>query len=84
MLLSGCNKNAYALSSLSDHHCLPGQSMGFCLLPNIPIAIEAAKAMYGAEKVAVVDWDVHHGNGTQAIYYHRSNVLTLSLHLRFG
>ncbi|MCH7629652.1 MAG: class II histone deacetylase, partial [Proteobacteria bacterium] len=62
------------------HHARPQQSMGFCLLCNIPIAIEAAKAQHGLGKVAVVDWDVHHGNGTQAVYYDRGDVLTISLH----
>ncbi|MEM8532486.1 MAG: class II histone deacetylase [Chloroflexota bacterium] len=79
-VLNGRNQNAYALSRPPGHHCLPDQSMGFCLLANIPIAIEAAKVAHGVERVAVVDWDVHHGNGTQAIYYHRSDVLTISLH----
>lgn len=54
--------------------------MGFCLLCNIPIAIEAARARHGALRVAVVDWDVHHGNGTQAVYYDRDDTLTISLH----
>jgi acetoin utilization deacetylase AcuC-like enzyme len=54
--------------------------MGFYLLANIPIAIEAAKAEHGLGRVAVVDWDVHHGNGTQAIFYDRPDVLTISLH----
>ncbi len=49
-------------------------------MANIPIAIEAAKAAFGIEKVAVVDWDVHHGNGTQTIFYNRPDVLTISLH----
>ncbi|CAI1506466.1 Histone deacetylase-like amidohydrolase [Serratia quinivorans] len=54
--------------------------MGFCFLANIPIAIERAKAKYGLGKVSVLDWDVHHGNGTQHIYWQRDDVLTLSLH----
>ena len=54
--------------------------MGFCLLANIPIAIESARAKHGIERVAVLDWDVHHGNGTQAIYYDDPNTLTISLH----
>ncbi len=54
--------------------------MGFCMLANIPIAIEAAKARFGLKRVAVIDWDVHHGNGTQHIYYERDDVLTISLH----
>ena len=54
--------------------------MGFCLLANIPIAIEAARAKHGIERVAVIDWDVHHGNGTQSIYYDDPDTLTISLH----
>jgi len=79
-VMSGKHSNAYALCRPAGHHCLPGGSMGFCLLCNIPIAIEAARAKYGALRVAVVDWDVHHGNGTQAVYYDRDDTLTISLH----
>jgi acetoin utilization deacetylase AcuC-like enzyme len=79
-VLRGEVDNAYALSRPPGHHCLPDQAMGFCFLANIPIAIEAAKARFGIERVAVIDWDVHHGNGTQAIYYDRGDVLTVSLH----
>nr|WP_047166163.1 class II histone deacetylase [Sphingomonas sp. Y57]AEO21835.1 propanil hydrolase [Sphingomonas sp. Y57] len=79
-VLTGKVRNAYALSRPAGHHCLPDTPMGFCLLANIPIAIEAARARHGIERVAVVDWDVHHGNGTQACYYDRSDVLTISVH----
>lgn len=79
-VLSGSFRNAYSLSRPPGHHCLADGSMGFCLLVNIPIAIEAARAEHGLEKVAVLDWDVHHGNGTQAIFYDRPDVLTISLH----
>lgn len=72
--------NAYVLSRPPGHHCLPEQSMGFCLLANIPIALEAARANYGLGRVAVLDWDVHHGNGTQAVYYDRDDTLTISIH----
>jgi acetoin utilization deacetylase AcuC-like enzyme len=54
--------------------------MGFCLLANIPIALEAARARRGVGRIAVVDWDVHHGNGTQAIYHDRDDTLTISVH----
>ena len=47
---------------------------------NIPIAIETARAVHGLGKVAIVDWDVHHGNGTQAVYYERGDTLTISIH----
>lgn len=72
--------NAYALSRPPGHHCLRDQAMGFCFLANIPVAIETMKARHGLARVAVVDWDVHHGNGTQAIYEERGDVLTISLH----
>lgn len=79
-VLEGRLDNAYALSRPPGHHCLPDRAMGFCFLANIPIAIERAKARFGIDRVAVVDWDVHHGNGTQHIYWRRGDVLTLSLH----
>lgn len=79
-VVSGKAQNSYALCRPAGHHCLADTPMGFCLLANIPIAIEAAKANHGVERVAVVDWDVHHGNGTQSIYYDRSDVLTISVH----
>jgi len=72
--------NAYSLSRPPGHHCLPSQSMGFCFLANIAIAIEQAKAKQGLGRVAVVDWDVHHGNGTQHIFWQRDDVLTISIH----
>lgn len=72
--------NAYALSRPPGHHCLPDFPNGFCLLANIAIAVETARARHGLGKVAIVDWDVHHGNGTEAIYYARNDTLTISLH----
>ena len=72
--------NAYALCRPGGHHCLPATPMGFCLLANLSIAIEAARAKRGLSRIAVVDWDVHHGNGTQAIFYERADTLTISLH----
>ena len=79
-VLTGRARNAYALSRPPGHHCLPEFPNGFCLLANIAIAIEAALADGLTERVAVIDWDVHHGNGTEAIFYDRPEVLTISLH----
>ena len=78
--LRGDVRNAYALSRPPGHHCLPDFPNGFCLLNNIAIATEAAIAETLVERVAIIDWDVHHGNGTEAIYYDRDDVLTISLH----
>ncbi len=72
--------NAYVLSRPPGHHCLPDAGMGFCLLANIPVALEALRAAHGPLRAAVVDWDVHHGNGTEAIYLDRADTLTISLH----
>jgi acetoin utilization deacetylase AcuC-like enzyme len=79
-VLDGKLGNAYALSRPPGHHCLPDWQNGFCLLANIAIAVEAALAGRKAGRVAVLDWDVHHGNGTEAIFYDRADVLTVSLH----
>ncbi|MCB2128987.1 MAG: class II histone deacetylase [Rhodobacteraceae bacterium] len=79
-VMAGRLANAYVLSRPPGHHCLPDQGMGFCLLANIPVALEALRAEMGPVRVAVVDWDVHHGNGTEAIFYDRADTLTISLH----
>ena len=79
-VLAGRVRNAYALSRPPGHHCLPDWPNGFCLLANIAVAIEAAKARGEAARVAVLDWDVHHGNGTEHIFYERDDVLTISIH----
>ncbi len=79
-VLDGRLANAYALSRPPGHHCLPDWPNGFCLLANIAIAIEAARAEGKASRIAVLDWDVHHGNGTEAIFYEDPDVLTISLH----
>lgn len=79
-VVTGRFRNAYALCRPAGHHCLPDMPMGFCLLCNIPIAIEAARARHGVGRVAVLDWDVHHGNGTQHVYYDRGDTLTISIH----
>ena len=61
------------------HHAEPDRAMGFCLLNNVAIAAEAARRA-GAERVLIVDWDVHHGNGTQDIFAARRDVLYMSSH----
>lgn len=83
-VLRGDFDNAYALSRPPGHHCLPDWPNGFCLLANIAIAIEAAIAEGLASRIAVIDWDVHHGNGTEGIFYDRDDVLTISLHQEYN
>lgn len=79
-VLSGQARNAYALSRPPGHHCTSDFPNGFCLLNNIAVAIRATQAEGLAQRVAVVDWDVHHGNGTEAIFWDDPSVLTISLH----
>ncbi|MGH6625841.1 MAG: class II histone deacetylase [Burkholderiaceae bacterium] len=79
-VLKGDHRNAFSMSRPPGHHCLREHSMGFCLFNNIAVAIEAMKVQHRVERIAVIDWDVHHGNGTQQIFYDRPDVLTLSLH----
>lgn len=72
--------NAYSLSRPPGHHCEPDKPMGFCLLANIAIAVEAALAEGSVKRAVILDWDVHHGNGSEAAFYGRDDVLTISLH----
>jgi acetoin utilization deacetylase AcuC-like enzyme len=72
--------NAYAVSRPPGHHCLLDASMGFCLLAKFPLALEALRAEVGPFRVAVRDWDVHHGNGTENCFCDRDDTLTISLH----
>lgn len=79
-VLRGDLTNAYALSRPPGHHCLPDYPNGFCLFANLALAIQSARAKRLAERIVVLDWDVHHGNGTEAIFYDDPDVLTISMH----
>jgi acetoin utilization deacetylase AcuC-like enzyme len=73
-------KNGYALVRPPGHHALPDTAMGFCLLSNAAISAKYAIETLGLKKVALVDWDVHHGNGAEHIFYQDPSVLTISIH----
>lgn len=79
-VLTGRARNAYALARPPGHHCGPQSPMGFCFLNNAAVAVEAAIARHKLGRIAIVDWDVHHGNGTEAIFAERPDVLTISVH----
>jgi acetoin utilization deacetylase AcuC-like enzyme len=79
-VLDGAVDNAYALVRPPGHHAEPDKSMGFCVFSNVGIAIRHAQQVRGVGRVAVVDWDVHHGNGTETIFLSDPSVLSISLH----
>lgn len=79
-VFAGKAKNAFCAVRPPGHHARPAQGMGFCLFNNIAIAARHAQRNYGAGKVAIIDWDVHHGNGTQDIFYEDGSVLFVSTH----
>jgi acetoin utilization deacetylase AcuC-like enzyme len=76
----GTVRRSFALVRPPGHHAERDRARGFCLFANIPIAIERLRAEGLADRIVVIDWDVHHGNGAQSIYYHDPNVLTISIH----
>ena len=79
-VLGAAADNALAVVRPPGHHATPSRQMGFCLLNNIAIAVRHAQAQHGLQRVAVIDYDVHHGNGTQDIFYRDPTVFFVSLH----
>lgn len=79
-VLDGMVDNAYALVRPPGHHAEPDQGRGYCLFANVPVAIEALRAAGRVQRVAIFDYDVHHGNGAQKIYWDDPNVLAISVH----
>ncbi|MEV1129225.1 class II histone deacetylase [Agromyces sp. NPDC049794] len=79
-VIEGRVENAYALVRPPGHHATADAGMGFCMINNIAIAVAHARRVRGIERIAIVDWDVHHGNGTQDIFYEDPLTLTVSLH----
>ncbi len=79
-LLTGEAPTGFCATRPPGHHCEADRAMGFCLFANVSIAARHAQAAHGAERVLVLDWDVHHGNGTHAIFHADPSVLFASLH----
>jgi len=79
-VLAGDSRSAYVLTRPPGHHASADQAMGFCLFSNAALAARHAQRVHGLERVAILDWDVHHGNGTQAVFYDDPSVLFISIH----
>jgi acetoin utilization deacetylase AcuC-like enzyme len=73
-------RGGFALVRPPGHHALAGRAMGFCLFNNVAVAARAAQQRLDVERIAIVDFDVHHGNGTDAIFREDDSVLYVSIH----
>jgi acetoin utilization deacetylase AcuC-like enzyme len=82
-VLAGPERNALCLVRPPGHHATPTHSMGFCLFNNVALAARATVSKHGLGRVLIVDWDVHHGNGTQDAFYEDPAVTFFSIH-RYG
>ncbi|KAH6669922.1 histone deacetylase [Halenospora varia] len=82
-VVEGKVRNAIAVIRPPGHHAEHNESMGFCIFNNVPIAVRTCQRDYGniCRKVLILDWDVHHGNGIQNMFYNDPNVLYISLHV---
>lgn len=80
VVMGGEVNNAFALVRPPGHHATAGQAMGFCLFNNIAIAAKYALEKYKLERILIVDFDVHHGNGTQGTFYDNPHVMYISTH----
>lgn len=79
-VLSGPDPRAFAIVRPPGHHARPDQPMGFCLYASVSVAASHAMAAHGLDRILIVDWDVHHGNGTQEIFFSDPRVGFLSIH----
>jgi acetoin utilization deacetylase AcuC-like enzyme len=79
-VMTGRVAAAYALVRPPGHHSLADRGMGYCVFNNAVVAVRHAQRVHGAERVLVLDWDVHHGNGTQSAFWNDAGVLFISLH----
>jgi acetoin utilization deacetylase AcuC-like enzyme len=77
---TGAITNGIAVVRPPGHHAKKEASEGFCLFNNVAVAAKVATTLWGMERVAILDWDVHHGNGTEEIFYEDPNVLVINLH----
>ncbi|MEZ2129336.1 MULTISPECIES: histone deacetylase family protein [unclassified Sinorhizobium] len=79
-VFSGRADNVFVAARPPGHHAEKSTAMGFCFFNNVAVAARHAQRTYGAERIAIVDWDVHHGNGTQDIFWDDRSVLFCSTH----
>lgn len=79
-IMKGEEKNAFCLIRPPGHHATPARGMGFCLFNNVAVAAKYIQSKYKLERVFIIDWDVHHGNGTQDAFFNDPTILYFSMH----
>ncbi|TQN62615.1 histone deacetylase family protein [Agrobacterium tumefaciens] len=79
-VFTGAADNVFVAARPPGHHAETAKAMGFCLFNNVAIAARHAQKKHGAERIAIIDWDVHHGNGTQDVFWNDTSVLFCSTH----
>ena len=79
-VFTGAADNVFVAARPPGHHAETAKAMGFCLFNNVAIAARHAQKKHGAERIAIIDWEVHHGNGTQDLFWNDTSVLFCSTH----
>ncbi len=79
-VMKGQLQNAFALVRPPGHHAMPDRAQGFCLFNNVAVGARYLQKVHGIERILVIDWDCHHGNGTEHVFFDEASVLYFSLH----
>lgn len=79
-VISGQARNAFAVVRPPGHHAETDQAMGFCMYNNVAVAARVARDKFNVQRVLIVDWDIHHGNGTEHMFENDPSVMYCSLH----
>ena len=77
--IQATERGGFAVVRPPGHHALPGRAMGFCIFNNVAVAARFAQVNLGIDRIAILDWDVHHGNGTQEIFWSDPSVFFVSI-----
>jgi acetoin utilization deacetylase AcuC-like enzyme len=78
--MTGANLRSFCAVRPPGHHALRDRGMGFCLFGNVAMAAHYARSRYGAARILIINWDVHHGNGTQALVENEPDIRFVSMH----